>query len=225
MLPSKKSAISHPLTLWLILIALPFALTGCSASFNSTMPPASVNGMTFNGAVHGGQQGIAGSHVYLLPQAPPATTPPHLPAEHRRHRSLHRHQRKRLRHHRRPTAAWTITGDYTCPSASSLVYLLALGGNPGLVAAPTTLHSPSWPPSARLLSLTSASFFIINEISTVASALRSHPSPALLHPGHRHQFHQYPWSHSCLRHRSQPGQLTTGLARTLTPSGGTRSPD
>ena len=28
--------------------------------------------------------------------------------------------------------SWAITGDYTCPSASSLVYMVAYGGNPGL---------------------------------------------------------------------------------------------
>ena len=40
------------------LIAPPLMLTGCSTSFNSTMPTASVAGAALQGAVHGGQRGI-----------------------------------------------------------------------------------------------------------------------------------------------------------------------
>jgi hypothetical protein len=67
------------------------------------------------------------------------------------------------------SGGWAITGDYTCPSASSLVYLVVYGGNPGL--APGTNNN-----ALALLaalgpcgSLTPTTFIIINEVTTVAS--------------------------------------------------------
>jgi hypothetical protein len=35
---------------------------------------------------------------------------------------------------------FTITGDYTCPSAASLIYMVASGGNPGLSAGSANIH-------------------------------------------------------------------------------------
>ena len=65
---------------------------------------------------------------------------------------------------------FSISGDYTCPSANTQVYLYAVGGNPGL--APGTNNS-----AAGLLaglgscgSLSSSTFVTVNEISTAATA-------------------------------------------------------
>jgi sugar lactone lactonase YvrE len=63
-----------------------------------------------------------------------------------------------------------ITGDYTCPTAASQVYLYAVGGNPGggtnsnagLLAALGTC------PASGVLS--SSLYVVVNEISTVATA-------------------------------------------------------
>ena len=64
---------------------------------------------------------------------------------------------------------FTITGAYTCPSASSLVYITAIGGNPGL--SPGTSN-----PALALLtalgpcgSLSASTFIVIDERTTVAA--------------------------------------------------------
>jgi hypothetical protein len=41
---------------------------------------------------------------------------------------------------------FNITGDYTCPTSTSQVYIVASGGNPGLTPAPTTLPWRWWLP-------------------------------------------------------------------------------
>lgn len=41
-----------------------------------------------------------------------------------------------------------ISGDYTCPSATSQVYITSTGGNPGLGVQQTTRTSQRWQPSA-----------------------------------------------------------------------------
>jgi hypothetical protein len=70
---------------------------------------------------------------------------------------------------------FSITGDYTCPSATSQLYLVATGGNPGLASGtnntavalmaalgPCSLHGSSY-------TLDPNSFVSVNEVTTVAS--------------------------------------------------------
>ena len=63
---------------------------------------------------------------------------------------------------------FSITNDYTCPSGA-YVYLLALGGNPGLTAA-TNSEIALAAGLGTCASLTSSSYFTINEVTTVAFA-------------------------------------------------------
>ena len=65
--------------------------------------------------------------------------------------------------------AFNITGDYTCPSSNSQVYLYSIGGDPGLGDGAN--------PSAGLLAslgtcnkLSSLTYVVVNEISTIATA-------------------------------------------------------
>jgi hypothetical protein len=82
--------------------------------------------------------------------------------------------------------AFSITGQYTCPDASSQLYIVATGGNPGLVTptnnaslvqmaalGPCSLHGSQY-------TLDPNSFININEVSTVASvyALAGFINPA-----------------------------------------------
>jgi hypothetical protein len=64
---------------------------------------------------------------------------------------------------------FSITGDYTCPSSATLVYLVATGGNPGL---PGNVNNSALAEMAALGpcgSLTAATFTQVNELTTVAS--------------------------------------------------------
>src|ERR1700734_3161124 len=98
---------------------LALGLTGCGLSTTAT--PVAVDGQQFSGHVHGGQQPVSGATIQLF--APGSSG--------------------------YGTAAmslltktvvtdgggnFSITGDYTCPSASTPIYMLVTGGNPGLAA-------------------------------------------------------------------------------------------
>ena len=68
-----------------------------------------------------------------------------------------------------PAGSFTITGDYTCPSASSEVYLVGTGGNPGLTQG---TNNPALSLMAALGpcgSLSSSTYVVMNELTTVGA--------------------------------------------------------
>ncbi len=65
---------------------------------------------------------------------------------------------------------FSITGDYTCPAANTLVYLTATGGNPGLTAGTNNGASVLMSALGQCGNLTPSTFIFVNEVSTVASA-------------------------------------------------------
>lgn len=145
---------------WLPACLVPLVLSGCGgmqgvAPIDTASNPAA--GIRLQGTVHGGQSPIVGASVYLFAAdstgygkasdsllTSPVTT--------------------------NGTGGFTITGDYTCPSTTSQVYLYAVGGNSGsgtnsaagLMAALGTCPANG--------TLSSSLFIAINEVSTVATA-------------------------------------------------------
>jgi sugar lactone lactonase YvrE len=68
------------------------------------------------------------------------------------------------------SGSFSITGDYACPSATTQVYLVAQGGNPGLASGE---DNPALLMMAALGScgdLTSSTSIVVNEATTVAAA-------------------------------------------------------
>ena len=138
---------------------LAFTLTGCAVSrlTPASGPTTPLGASKISGSVHGGQQPVTGASIQLfaasgsgngtaaipLLNAPVATD---------------------------PNGNFSISNDYTCPSASSQVYITASGGNPGLPAGGVnqaiTLASVLGDCSA----LTSSTSVTINEVTTVAAA-------------------------------------------------------
>jgi hypothetical protein len=121
-----------------------------------------VAGGQLRGALHGGQQPISGASLQLYAvgrtgygsSATPLLSSPVMTDA---------------------TGAFSITGDYTCPTSSSQLYIVATGGNPGL--APGT-NNPAIAMMSALgpctlnggqLTLDPTSFIWINEVTTVAS--------------------------------------------------------
>jgi len=123
----------------------------------------SIPGVALQGRVHGGQAPIQGAQVYLYAAnttgydaqstsllAVPISKTANVPYA----TTL-------------SDGSFSITGDYSCPSGSTQLYLYAVGGNPGgavnsgigLIAA---LGSCS--------SLTTSTYIVVNEVSTVAAA-------------------------------------------------------
>jgi len=67
-----------------------------------------------------------------------------------------------------PTGSFTITGNYTCPSASSEVYLVATGGNPGLGTG-TNANIALMTALGQCGNLSSSTFVVLNELTTVST--------------------------------------------------------
>ena len=119
--------------------------------------PNQVQGTALHGKVHGGRQPIVGAQVYLY--AADATgygkasdsllnSPGYVTTD--------------------SNGNFSISSDYTCPSANAQVYLYALGGNSGGGAANSAAGLLAGLGSCG--SLSSTTYVIVNEVSTVATA-------------------------------------------------------
>lgn len=148
-------------------------LTGCGiGSLSSASSAPVVSGaMHMAGSVYGGQQPLTGASVYLYAtgtsdygSASTSLLTPGLPGVLTDSHGLGYVKTD-------SGGRFSITGDYTCPSGA-MIYLLAVGGNPGLAGNVTN-------PNAALMSaLGSCSFLLanaattelnVNEVTTVAS--------------------------------------------------------
>jgi streptogramin lyase len=65
--------------------------------------------------------------------------------------------------------SFAITGDYSCPSASTQVYIVATGGNPGLALGTNNTALTMMAALGPCGNLTSSTFIFIDEVTTVAS--------------------------------------------------------
>ncbi len=70
---------------------------------------------------------------------------------------------------------YSITGDYTCPSAQTMVYLAAVGGNPGLAAGTNNAALAEIALLGPCGNLRTYTFVTINELSTVAAVYAMQP--------------------------------------------------
>jgi len=144
----------------IFLSSLTFVLLGCSGSQTSTN---SLVGAKLQGSVYGGQQPVSGATIQLYAAATTGygaaatsllTSPVVTDA----------------------TGSFSITGDYTCPNATSQLYIVATGGNPGLPTPGTNnsalaLMTALGPCALRKghYTLDPNLFIAINETTTVAS--------------------------------------------------------
>ena len=129
--------------------------TGCSISGGEV---ATQPGFVLQGRVHGGQQPVSGAAIMLYAAGSAGNgsgavnlLSPHIVTTDN-------------------TGSFAITGDYVCPSATTQVYLVARGGNPGLSAG---TNNPALTMMAALGNcggLTSSTYIFVNEITTAASA-------------------------------------------------------
>jgi hypothetical protein len=136
----------------LLLICLtPLAFTvGCA--IKPTASPPSPAAITLTGRVHGGQQPVSGANIQLYgdglgfrPSSIAFGSPARTDSQ----------------------GNFSLTGTYTCPSPAIEVYLVAMGGDPGLGK-----NNPNIGMMAALGpcgNLTTSEFIWVNEATTVAS--------------------------------------------------------
>ncbi len=133
----------------------------------STLQTNSGQGTTLQGKVYGGQQPIVGASVYLYA----ANTTGYGSASVSLLNNVAGTSQDASGNYFVATDGsgnFSITGDYTCPGANSQVYLYSVGGNPG--AGGTNSAAGLLAGLGTCGNLTSSTFVMVNEVSTVATA-------------------------------------------------------
>lgn len=155
----------------IVLVSCVLTISGCSG-VPGTSPTqtagGSVPGAALHGMVHGGQQPIVGAHVYLYA----ANTTGYGNASVSLLQSAGGTVADGSGNYYYPTQSggtFSITGDFTCPSPGSQVYLYAVGGDPGLGSGRNSAIG-LMAALGTCGSLSSAPYVVINEISTIATA-------------------------------------------------------
>lgn len=164
---SLSSLVRHGLPL---VIACGF-VAGCSAGNQGTV--STVSGVMLRGKVHGGQQPVTGAQVYLF--AAGATGYGSAPTSLLTGTGVTADSNGNGYVTSDSTGSFSITGDYTCPSASSEIYVMARGGNPGL---PGTVDNSSLAlvaAAGTCGSLTSSTFLQVDEQTTTVAAFMLAP--------------------------------------------------
>jgi streptogramin lyase len=144
----------------------PLFLTGCA--LQQTALPLSETGVRIVGSVHGGQQPIVGSHVYLFAAAVNGYGQPSVSLMN----AVSTGNIDSLGAYVVTNAqgGFSITGDYSC-TPNTQVYLYALGGDPGAGVNPAAglLAALGNCPSSGSF-LATIPFIQINEVTTIAAA-------------------------------------------------------
>ena len=144
----------------IVVISCVAVLSGCTGNpvmTSTTTPTNQMQGAALKGRVHGGQQPIVGANVYLFAADATGygnasdsllTSPGYVTTD--------------------ANGNFSIGGDYTCPSASTQVYLYSVGGNPGAGGVNSAAGLLAGLGSCG--SLSSSTFVFMNEVSTIATA-------------------------------------------------------
>ena len=156
----------------LLLLSVSLVLTGCT--LETTATPGVEPGVTLQGLVHGGQQGVAGAHVYLLAANNAGYGGSGIaPSTANASSSLLKFANTGLTDSigayvlSGNFGQFTITGDYTCPTAGTQVYLYTLGGDVGSGVNSGAGFLEALGPCGNLTSSTNV---YVDEITTVAAA-------------------------------------------------------
>jgi len=146
----KLNPAAKPLALASALAAL--ALAGCGSG-NFIAVPTQIQGAALHGMVHGGQQPVSGSTIQLYAVGAAGYGSAASPRIASTVTSL-------------ADGSFSITGDYTCPSASAQVYITATQGNAGFNNNPNLAMMAALGPCGNL---SASTFVFIDEITTVGS--------------------------------------------------------
>jgi streptogramin lyase len=161
-----------------LLLAVTAALSGCGPQMLVTSNSGTIQ---MQGMVHGGQQPVSGATVQLYvagtggngtaatPLIPTVTNGYYLGGAPGCVASSTQVCYSNVLSD--ANGNFTIAGDFTCPSNTSQVYLVATGGNPGLTAGTNNSALAMMTAVGNCNSLfTSNKYVMINEVTTVAAA-------------------------------------------------------
>jgi hypothetical protein len=155
----------------LVILIASVGLTGCQKT--EFAPPVLESGVS--GSVFGGQNPVSGSRIqlYAVGTAGDGTTATPLI-----NATLTSSDGSGLPNNNAnagnanntlPAGSFTITGAYTCPSATAEVYLVATGGNPGLPAGSNNPNLSLMAALGPCGDLSSSTYVVMNEVTTVGA--------------------------------------------------------
>lgn len=163
----------------LMLAAACLGLSGCTMSPTTAFTTHSTSGVTLQGAVHAGQNPVTGASIYLFAAGSSgygsgsvsllkSSVETHNPAGGGEDGSGNYYALTANGSNGAVGSFSFTTADWSsnCPSASSPVYLLAVGGNPGGGANPNLALMAALGPCSGVTSSTTVN---VNEVTTVAS--------------------------------------------------------
>ncbi len=145
--------------------ALLASLVGC-AGFANTATSTATSGVAFAGSVHGGQQPVSGAKIFLYG----ASTTGYGALSTSLLRPGTGIQTDQYGNQYATTDGSGNFGfnSYVCPTPTTQVFLLALGGNPGLAGTVNNTAISEIAAIGNCGNINSSSFFTINEVTTVA---------------------------------------------------------
>jgi hypothetical protein len=142
-------------------------LTGCASL--QTAVPTPISGAALSGRVFGGQPPISGSHVYLYASGNSGYGSPSTSLLSATQPGVTNDSNGNGYATTDANGTFSISGDYICPSANAQVYLLAVGGNPGLTAGTSNNAITLMAGLGNCGNLTTSTRVNINEVTTAAS--------------------------------------------------------
>jgi hypothetical protein len=142
-------------------------LSGCSADFGHSANSSTQVTAQFKGVIHGGQQPIAGAHVFLFAANPGGYGQSSINLLTTGDGSDPDYGNYFL------TAAdgsFNLNSNFTCPAGNPVTYLLAMQGNPGMGIGTNNTAISLMAALGPCSSLSSIPFVSINEVTTVGAA-------------------------------------------------------
>ena len=140
----------------LLAAAVAIGVAGCGSSPSSMNSPTPVAGQAYGGQIFGGNQPISNAVIQMYA---PGTNGYGSSAAPLLNRLVTTDA----------TGHFSLANAFTCPSSSTPVYLVVTGGNPGLGSNTNNAALVMMGLLGTCGSLNSSSYFIINELTTVAA--------------------------------------------------------
>jgi hypothetical protein len=143
-----------------LLVGACMVIAGCGASIGPTPFGEPVSSVAITGSVHGGQQPIAGAQIVLYAVG---TAGNGSAANSAMHATVYTDSQ----------GNFTLTNTYNCPTSTSEMYVVSIGGNPGLPSTggvtPNNTAATLMAGLGQCGSLTPSTIININELTTVSS--------------------------------------------------------
>jgi sugar lactone lactonase YvrE len=159
-----------------------YVFSGCSNSSNPvTGFGGALTGHAIHGIVHGGNQPVTGATLQLYAATASTNGGPSLAlisaviTSSDGSGTMNANANAGNANNTLQAGGFTITGDYTCPSAASQVYFVASGGNPGQASGTYNAQAVFMAPLGSCGLLSASTGLSVNEVTTVGMVAALYP--------------------------------------------------